>query len=103
MRNYALFEAHQLGFLPSAGILTRLWNNWKTRQTIVRLATFDDHMLRDIGVTRAQIEGARNTPLFENTAHTIRSRGLPNPRYISDHVKRDIGWLDGQIPHGSSR
>jgi uncharacterized protein YjiS (DUF1127 family) len=118
MRNYALFEAQQLGFLPSAGILTRVWNNWKSRRAIVRLAAFDDHMLRDIGVTRAHIEVARNTPLTENTAlrfknvvsagagcvaSKIKDRGLLDPRYMSDHFKRDIGWLDGQIPPGSSR
>jgi uncharacterized protein YjiS (DUF1127 family) len=117
MRNYALHLAQQRDLLPAMNVLTRIWNNWKTRRDFVRLSAFDDHMLRDIGVTRADVEAARNSPLSENVAlhfkriasadswfaaHTNHDRGLLSSHTTSDHIKRDIGWLDGHKAPGSS-
>ena len=62
----ALPEAQQT---PAASALTRTVHlvagvtGWVTREISVRrsmrqLAEFDDHMLRDIGIVRADIEGA---------------------------------------------
>ncbi|UVK37184.1 hypothetical protein LHFGNBLO_004185 [Mesorhizobium sp. AR10] len=32
-----------------------------------------------------------------------RSRGLLDHRSLPDHLKRDIGMLDGHVPNGSIR
>ena len=36
----------------------RLTREWRLRRDMRRLADHDDHMLRDIGIARADIEGA---------------------------------------------
>lgn len=117
MRNFALHHSQQTGELPSIGIFTRLWNNWKARRDTARLADFDDHMLRDIGLSRAQIDAVQYKPLTENpmlelkkiidaspgcAACSYYANGIFDPRNLRDNIKRDIGWLDGQIPHGST-
>lgn len=118
MRNFALHQAQQTGELPSVGILTRLWNNWKARRTTIRLADFDDHMLRDIGLTRGHIEAARYKSLTENPMLELKkiidaspgcvacanyANGILDPRNLRDTFKRDIGWLDGHTMPGSTR
>lgn len=114
MREYALHQAQQLGLLPE-GLLTRLWNNWKSRRAIARLATFDDHLLQDIGVTRASVEEAKTTRWLEDAMHRLRSaaesdqsgrtkasHNVLDARHLSDHFKRDIGWLDGHATPSST-
>ncbi len=43
--------------LGIAGMVWRLWKTWRTREMdIEHLRELDDHMLRDIGISRDQIE-----------------------------------------------
>ncbi len=40
---------------------------WNHRQAIKRLSSFDDHLLEDIGINRADIERAVNGSSINNT------------------------------------
>jgi uncharacterized protein YjiS (DUF1127 family) len=65
MRDYALHQAEFHNALP-AGWLGTLWRNWQARRSVAALEQLDDHLLRDIGVRRADISNATLTPLSEN-------------------------------------
>jgi hypothetical protein len=79
MRDYVLTRAIAEGELPVVGFFKNVYRNWRARGRVAGLAEFDDHMLRDIGVTRAEIEWAARLPLAVNAAlaleeHSFRRR-----------------------------
>ena len=55
MRDYALHEAHSRQAYGRLTDLVRLVKNWKLRNDLKRLAAMDDHMLRDMGLTRGEL------------------------------------------------
>jgi uncharacterized protein YjiS (DUF1127 family) len=73
MRDYALNQAVFRGEIGSP-MLARLWRNWLARRAVARLEDLDDHILRDIGVTRAEIRWARGLPLSANSALALEER-----------------------------
>ena len=75
MRDFALNEAIFRGEIGSPW-LTTLWRNWKARRAVARLEGLDDHILRDIGVTRAEIRWAQGLPLSVNAALALEERSL---------------------------
>lgn len=42
--------------------IARLWSTWRNRRDVATLLDADDYMLRDIGITRADVVGALSTP-----------------------------------------
>ncbi len=56
MREYMLFEARSRQAYGRWTGLVRLVKNWKTRGDLKRLAAMDDYMLRDIGLTRDELQ-----------------------------------------------
>jgi len=44
---------------------------WRHRREIMQLAEFDDHMLKDIGLTRSDVEGALAEPLLHNPSQVL--------------------------------
>jgi uncharacterized protein YjiS (DUF1127 family) len=56
MRDYALHQAHsRLAYGRLTG-LVRLVKNWKQRNDVKRMLAMDDYMLRDIGVSRGELQ-----------------------------------------------
>ena len=56
MRDYALHQAHsRLAYGRLTGLI-RLVKNWKQRNDAKRMLAMDDYMLRDIGVSRGELE-----------------------------------------------
>jgi uncharacterized protein YjiS (DUF1127 family) len=53
-------------FKGVARALTNLLRALKHRREIIQLADFDDHMLKDIGLTRSDVEGALAEPFVHN-------------------------------------
>lgn len=49
-----------------------LWNLLTLRRGRARLATLEDHILRDIGLTRAQAEAEAERPLWDAPDHWHR-------------------------------
>ena len=52
----------------------RLYHNWKTRNQVRQLETYDARMLDDMGVTRAEVMWAARLPLSLNAAWELRHR-----------------------------
>lgn len=68
MNDYALHQARVSGNISGAGILTRLIANWQARRGIKTLAAFDDHLLSDIGLSRADLVAVSHLSLNQNAA-----------------------------------
>jgi uncharacterized protein YjiS (DUF1127 family) len=76
MRDYVLNQAisqEEFGLVP---FLRRVRRNWKAKRRIVALTSFDDYMLRDIGVTRDEVQWAAGLPLTVNAAIALEERAF---------------------------
>jgi uncharacterized protein YjiS (DUF1127 family) len=76
MRNYALTRAISLEEGNGFSIITRLWRNWQARKRIENLRTYDDYMLRDIGLTREEVQWAAELPLTVNSTLALEERAF---------------------------
>ncbi|MYZ48872.1 DUF1127 domain-containing protein [Propylenella binzhouense] len=47
---------------------------WKRRRALAKLTTLDDHILYDIGLTRADVRWAMNLPLGHDAAQELQRR-----------------------------
>jgi uncharacterized protein YjiS (DUF1127 family) len=63
MRDFVLAQAEIRDRSSAFPQLRRLLSNWRKRRRLHRLADLDDHMLRDIGLSRADIRGVLSQPL----------------------------------------
>jgi uncharacterized protein YjiS (DUF1127 family) len=61
----------------ATGILARLWDNWQARRAVRALLERDDHLLRDMGVTRADVAWAAQLPLLTNAVQALDLRHQP--------------------------
>ena len=76
MRDYILNQAISQGEYGIVSLLRRVSRNWKAKRRIAVLADFDDYMLRDIGVTRDEIQWAAGLPLTVNAAVALEERAF---------------------------
>jgi uncharacterized protein YjiS (DUF1127 family) len=76
MRDYALHRAEAAGEFPGLALAKRLFRNWKTRRRVLALEDYDDHILRDIGVSRLDIRWAAGLPLTTNAALALEERAF---------------------------
>lgn len=76
MRDYALNQALSRGEYGIVYFLRRVTRNWKAKRRIASLGGFDDYMLRDIGVTRDEVQWAAGLPLTVNAAVALEERAL---------------------------
>ena len=74
MRDYALSRAHGAESAGSGSIFGNLIRNWRARRAVARLDRLDDHMLRDIGLTREDLQWAAGLPLTVNAALAMDER-----------------------------
>jgi uncharacterized protein YjiS (DUF1127 family) len=76
MRDYILNQAMSQGEYGIVSLLRRVTRNWKAKRRITALGDFDDYMLRDIGVTRDEIQWAAGLPLTVNAAIALEERAF---------------------------
>ena len=76
MRDYILNQAISRGEYGIVSLLRRVTRNWKAKRRIAALGSFDDYMLRDIGVTREEIQWAAGLPLTVNAAVALEERAF---------------------------
>jgi uncharacterized protein YjiS (DUF1127 family) len=76
MRDYVLHRAQSLGLGDASFSLRNLWRNLLARRSVNRLENLDDHMLRDIGVTREELQWAVGLPLTVNAAFALEERAF---------------------------
>ena len=88
MRDYALTRAQSAEAAGSASLISRVIGRWRARRAVARLADYDDHMLRDIGITRAEVNWAASLPLTVNAALALedrsRERRLTQRKHLFD-------------------
>jgi uncharacterized protein YjiS (DUF1127 family) len=76
MRDYALNRAISLEEGHGFSLVSRIWRNWQARRRVADLATYDDYMLNDIGITRDEVEWAAGLPLTVNAALALEERSF---------------------------
>ena len=76
MRDYALNRAISLEEGNGYSLVSRIWRNWQARRRVADLATYDDYMLNDIGVTRDEVEWAAGLPLTVNAALALEEQSF---------------------------
>ena len=76
MRDYALTRALSLGEAGKGSSISRLFRNWLARRSVARLQSYDDYLLRDIGVSREDIAWAAGLPLTVNAALGLEERSF---------------------------
>jgi uncharacterized protein YjiS (DUF1127 family) len=80
MNDYAHHLAQVSGSLEGEGIISRLIHNFQARRTIKQLSQMDDYMLRDLGVTREEINWAYSQPFYVNAANALEDRSSARRR-----------------------
>lgn len=66
---------------PAAwSVFARLIRNWKARRAVSRLELLNDYLLRDIGLTRAEVEWAAGLPLSINAGLALEQTALTRRR-----------------------
>jgi uncharacterized protein YjiS (DUF1127 family) len=76
MRDYTLNRANSLGEYGAVSFVRRLLRNWKARRRIVNLGSFDDYLLKDIGITRDEVQWAAGLPLTVSAAVALEERAF---------------------------
>jgi uncharacterized protein YjiS (DUF1127 family) len=62
--------------------LARLWDHWLARRSVRRLADYEDHVLNDMGIERADLEWATRLPIWRNATQELEERGLRRRLHI---------------------
>jgi uncharacterized protein YjiS (DUF1127 family) len=57
-----------------AGFLARTLENWQARKAVRSLLKLEEHVLRDVGTLRGDVEWAANLPLSINAALALDER-----------------------------
>lgn len=74
MRDYALSRARAAEATGSLSLLWSFIRNWRARRAVARLDELDEFLLRDIGVTREEVNWAVGLPLSVNAALELEER-----------------------------
>jgi len=74
MHEYFEERAGELGEFTSILNLGALWRHWQAHRSVRHLASLDDHVLRDIGLTRDDVEWAEQVPLTQNAVLALDDR-----------------------------
>lgn len=82
MREYALNQADQEFYGSLFGNLRRYLRNWHKRRALKQVHDLDDHILKDIGVERAEVEDALNLPLAYDPIFELHRRVNARRRQI---------------------
>ena len=82
MRDYALSHAISFESAGATSLLGRIIRNWRARRAVARLDTYDDYMLRDIGVARGDVMWAAGLPLTVNAAVALEERSRQRRRPV---------------------
>ncbi len=80
MNDYAYHQAQVSGSLEGEGIISRLIHNYQARRTVKQLIQMDDYILRDMGVTREEINWAASQPFYMNAANLLEDRSSTRRR-----------------------
>jgi uncharacterized protein YjiS (DUF1127 family) len=81
MREYVLQQSQTRMAIDNFSMVTRMVKNWRFRGALRQLARLDDHALRDIGLSRAELDRLARLPLTSDMLwEAERSRLLASRR-----------------------
>jgi len=94
MRDYVLFQAQRLEPSQPFSVLRRLMSNWRKRRRLRDLGHLDDHALKDIGLTRADVQAVLGQPVSVDPVWDLERRvrlrhsQMPHPttRWLNDRA-----------------
>lgn len=69
------------GFAAAGRRVVAAFRAWRLHRSLGSLACLDDHMLRDIGLTRSDLHDAAATPLWSDPSHILALRARERRRY----------------------
>lgn len=81
MRDYVLNRAIFDDRIGNRSLFSRLFHNWKARREVNQLAGFDDFMLADIGISRADVEWASHLPLTTDATEALEEKVIRRHRH----------------------
>lgn len=67
MREYILEQAQSRQPHGGLTMLVRMVKNWRARRQLRQLASLDDHLLRDVGLSREELRALARQPLTLDT------------------------------------
>ena len=74
MRDYVLFQAQRLELSQPFPALRRLVSNWRKRRRLRDLQRLENHVLTDIGISRADVAAVLSQPLSVDPAWELERR-----------------------------
>jgi uncharacterized protein YjiS (DUF1127 family) len=80
MSNDLSLSAHSAEVQSHAGVLARTYDNWQARRAVRSLLKLEDHILRDAGTLRGDVEWAAHLPLSINAALALEERTRTHAR-----------------------
>ena len=83
MRDYEINEAQSRLAYGRFTWLARLAGNWQMRKDLKKLRVFSDYQLRDIGLSRHELNQLVRLPLDRDTIWETERRALMNSKYES--------------------
>lgn len=90
MRDYILSQAEALERSRVFPRLRGLWRHWRQRRQVFALADFDDHVLKDIGLTRADVEYVLTQPLDVDPGRELARLAGRNQRLAGQSRQRPV-------------
>ena len=74
MTDHALCLAPSFDEVKGSTFFRRIARNWRARKAVAKLDHYEDYLLRDIGVERADVRWAMQLPLTVNPAMALKDR-----------------------------
>jgi uncharacterized protein YjiS (DUF1127 family) len=74
MTDHALYRATSFDDDKGSTFFPRIARNWLARRAVAKLDRYDDHLLRDIGVNRADVRWAMRLPLTVDSTTALKER-----------------------------
>ena len=88
MRDYALNRAILEDRIGNRSLFSRLFHNWKARRAVAQLAHFDDFLLADIGISRADVEWAAHLPLTTDATGALEEQRAGRSRRLGRQLNQ---------------
>lgn len=91
MRDYVLTQALSYDRSGPFPVLRRLYSNWRKRRRLTDLQQLDDRILKDIGITRADLSATLAQPMTVDPVWDIERRA--RLRHLDRLPGANATWL----------
>lgn len=94
MREYVLTQALSNDRSGPFPVLRRLYSNWRKRRRLTDLQQLDDRILKDIGITRADLSATLGQPMTVDPVWDIERRA--RLRRFDRAPSANASWMHSQ-------